>query len=328
MYYKEEELYNGMERVYLEEYKYSWIGECCRVGLCVNSLIIFCRADNNCTDGHEFLSQTNRASSWLNNLDALCPKVAWGITAWLLVYTNTDSKKRLIYGNDTKRGVFAKYKEECVKRYEFANKEDYDYCKANEDEASIKSLDEAFFAEHIKTEREYIRTFSRPECITEEYYQAILQCANEYIKWIEDEKRNEVQEEATNKSLNERPSVFHADELNFALLLSHLKDCSKGQRRIVDIDITTEDFANRILSADLSVFPQKVYKIFMLKMMSLHYINEGERTLWYEDAVRKAGITERDMKQQNTSENTFVQEFKYSEFKIKQTNTTKNRNCR
>ncbi|MBQ8221550.1 MAG: hypothetical protein IJZ31_10180 [Bacteroidaceae bacterium] len=188
MYYKEEELYNGTERVYLEEYKYNWIGECCRVGLCVNSLIIFCRADNNCTDGHEFLSQTNRASSWLNNLDALCPKVAWGITAWLLVYTNTDSKKRLIYGNDTKRGVFAKYKEECVKRYEFANKEDYDYYKANEDEASIKSLDEAFFAEHIKTEREYIRTFSRPECITEEYYQAILQCANEYIKWVEDNK--------------------------------------------------------------------------------------------------------------------------------------------
>ena len=188
MYYKEEELYNGTERVYLEEYKYNWIGECCRVGLCVNSLIIFCRADNNCTDGHEFLSQTNRASSWLNNLDALCPKVAWGITAWLLVYTNTDSKKRLIYGNDTKRGVFSKYKAECVKRYEYANKEDYDYYKANEDEVGIKNLDEAFSAEHITQEREYIRTFTRPDCITEEYYQAILQCAREYIKWVEDNK--------------------------------------------------------------------------------------------------------------------------------------------
>lgn len=202
MYYKEEELYNGTERVYLEEYKYSWIGECCRVGLCVNSLTIFCRADNNCTDGHEYLSQTNKASSWLNNLDTLCPKVAWGITAWLLVYTNTDSKKRLIYGNDTKRGVFSRYKAECVKRYEYANKEDYDYYKANEDEVGIKNLDEAFHAEHIKQEREYIRTFTRPECITEEYYQAILQCSNEYIKWVEDEKRNEAQDKAVNKNLN------------------------------------------------------------------------------------------------------------------------------
>lgn len=326
MYYKEEELYNGTERVYLEEYKYSWIGECCRVGLCVNSLIIFCRADNNCTDGHEYLSQTNKASSWLNNLGTLCPKIAWGIAAWLLVYTNTDSKKRLIYGNDTKRGVFSKYKAECVKRYEYANKEDYDYYKANEDEVGIKNLDEAFYAEHINQEREYIRRFTRPECITEEYYQVILECAKEYIKWVEE--RNEVQEETENKSRVERLPIFHADGLNFALLLSHLKDCSNGKRKIVDKDITAEGFAERILSADLSVFPQKVYKIFFLKQISDHYINDGEKPLWYNEAMRKAGITERDLNQQNESGNTFIQEFRYSKFKVKQVDTTKNNNCR
>lgn len=278
MYYKEEELYNGTERVYLEEYKYNWIGECCRVGLCVNSLVIFCRADNNCTDGHEFLSQTNRASSWLNNLDALCPKVAWGITAWLLVYTNTDSKKRLIYGNDTKRGVFSKYKAECVKRYEYANKEDYDYYKANEDEVGIKNLDEAFYAEHIKQEREYIRTFTRPECITEEYYQAILQCTKEYIQWVED-SREEVYTNVERTNDNRGELYIEKPCLDYGRLLGYLKawnDSAHNTRhtQIIDRSITTEEFRKKVRNAEMGVIEKPTYREFMIKAFEPYFPNE------------------------------------------------------
>lgn len=313
MYYKEKELYNGTERVYLEEYKYSWIGECCRVGLCVNSLIIFCRADNNCTDGHEYLSQTNRASSWLNNLDTLCPKVAWGITAWLLVYTNTDSKKRLIYGNDTKRGVFSKYKAECEKRYRYANKEDYDYYKANEDEVGIKHLDEAFYAEHIKQEREYIRRFTRPECITEEYYQAILQCSNEYIKWVDNDKR---QEEKATAPISTEDTYYENPPLHYDRLLGNLKEWNDSEKntrhiQIIDRHITAEEFRHGIRTANVKAITAAAYRGYVIKQLIPYFSNE-----WLQAVEESEGKPAREIKKSKPHEE-FQKQFSMKRYEIK-----------
>ena len=186
VYYKEEELYNGDKGVFEEKYNFCWIGDY-HIGLCMNAHSLFCRADN-CSDRHQHLSQTNRASSWLKILDTICPKMAWGITAWLLFYTNRDDKGRLRFFNTTKAEVFAKYKEECLARYRYIQKDEYDYLKENGDTDGIKALDETFLAEHMTQEREYISRFTHHECMTEEYYKAIVQCANEYVKWVEDSK--------------------------------------------------------------------------------------------------------------------------------------------
>ena len=302
------------------------------ISICLNSETPFCRAEKKgCCS---VLGNVNRDTPYLDRYDELCPKIARGITAWLLYFAPyhkdieelvfLNSQKNLISRDDFFKG----YKDLLHSIYKSSLSVRYKHYEVNNRLEDLKRLNDAFTNEHINREREYINNFTRHECMSEEWYNAVKQCANEYIKWVEDEKRNEVQEEATNKSLNERPSVFHADKLNFALLLNHLKDCTNRKRKIVDIDITTEEFANRILSADLSVFPQKVYKIFFLKQMSEYYINHGEQTLWYDDAVRKAGLTEKDFSQYNESSNTFIQDFNRFYYYTEQVNKAKSKGYR
>ena len=214
MYYKEDELYNSPEGVFAEEYIFNWCGDY-HIGLCINAQTLFCRADD-CSDRHQHLSQTNKASSWLKMLDTICPKMAWGITAWLFFYSNMDDKGRLRFLSTTKAEVFAKYKEECWARYRHLQKDEYDYLRENGDTDGIKELDEAFFSEHIRTERGYISKFAHHECMTEEYYKAIVQCAKDYIEWVEDKKLNKVQGEVSNverNSIIKQPKLIKEDEL-------------------------------------------------------------------------------------------------------------------
>lgn len=301
------------------------------IGLCTNSQTLFCRVEKQ-EKGHRYLGNFNPHSAIFakdgkeERYNTLFPKMAWGITAWLLFHYQYDNELEELYNEyASKNDIFTRYKDLCYTNHKEKYAKRYNQYSKNNPKKKDE-LDELFITTHIQQEREYISRFTHHECMTEEYYKAIVQCAKEYVKWVEE--RNEVQEETENKSRVERLPIFHADGLNFALLLSHLKDCSNGKRKIVDKDITAESFAERILSADLSVFPQKVYKIFFLKQISDHYINDGEKALWYNDAMRKAGITERDLSQQNESENTFIQEFRYSKFKVKQVDTTKNNNYR
>lgn len=336
IYYKEEDLNKIWEnKDSIEKFDITERGNY-RIALCVNSQTLFCRIEE-IEQGHRYLNNFSRSSHVFNSEDGIerynttFPKVAWGITAWLLRYTEFQLGILTFYvckeDVDEDTHNYKCYYERCHDLHKTIYNAVYS-TNTSAARTKQKELDKQFNKLHLTQEREYISKLSRHECMSEEHYQAILQCANEYIKWVENEKQNEVQEESSNNSNSERLSLFHADELNFALLLCHLKECSSGKRKIVDIDITTENFANKILSADLSVFPQKVYKIYFLKQISNHYINDGEKTLWHADAIRKAGLTEKDLSQQNESGNTFIQGFEYSKFKVKQNNTTKIKNHR
>ena len=345
MYYKEEELNRFWEvennvcgcvmkeeKHSLETFDLSDRGNY-YIGLCTNSQTLFCRIEKK-EEGHRYLGNLNPCSLIFakdgkeERYNTLFPKVAWGITAWLLFHYQYDSDLEELYNEDDSRDdIFARYKDLCYTIHKARYAKRYNHYSKNNPK-KIDELDELFITTHIQQEREYISKFSHHECMTEEYYKAILQCANEYIQWVEDSKAKKRETIIQLSNDNALPYIYHADNLNFVLLLEHLKDQSNSRRKIVNKDITTEDFVRRILSADLSVFPQKVYRIFFLKQISDHYINDGEKALWYKDAMRKAGITERDLSQQNESENTFIQEFRYSKFKVKQVDTTKNNNCR
>lgn len=205
MYYKEEELNRFWEvennvcgcvmkeeKHSLETFDLSDRGNY-YIGLCTNSQTLFCRIEKK-EEGHRYLGNLNPCSLIFakdgkeERYNTLFPKVAWGITAWLLFHYQYDSDLEELYNEDDSRDdIFARYKDLCYTIHKARYAKRYNHYSKNNPK-KIDELDELFITTHIQQEREYISKFSHHECMTEEYYKAILQCANEYIQWVEDSK--------------------------------------------------------------------------------------------------------------------------------------------
>lgn len=292
VFYKESELYNGIRGVFAERYIYSWV-ENWQIGLCTNAEDIFCRVDD-CSDKHCVLSQTNCSSSWLKEFDTICPKIAWGITAWILYYSNTDDKGRLRFYNNTRASIFNQYKNECELRYKHSLKDEYDYLRENGDVCGANVLDSGFLPQHIEKERTFIQKFAHHECIAKAYYDAVLQCAYEYIGWIEENgkvKQTEVKQAPSHQCelYTEEPTLNYGGILDYLKKWKNSSYNTKGTS-IVSEELTTSEFCNRIRNADVSVISKVVYRDF-ITLQFAPYFPDG----WMDDVVTSTGRSKKRM---------------------------------
>ena len=311
MYYKEEELNRFWEvennvcgcvmkeeKHSLETFDLSDRGNY-YIGLCTNSQTLFCRIEKK-EEGHRYLGNLNPCSLIFakdgkeERYNTLFPKVAWGITAWLLFHYQYDSDLEELYNEDDSRDdIFARYKDLCYTIHKARYAKRYNHYSKNNPK-KIDELDELFITTHIQQEREYISKFSHHECMTEEYYKAILQCANEYIQWVEDEKRNEVQEvKTTTPSIED---VYHESKaLHYDRILDYLKawnesDHNKRHISVIDADIATEEFRHRIRTADMNVITAVGYRDYLTLQLAPYFSKE-----WIREVEQNVGRAKENM---------------------------------
>lgn len=162
------------------------------IGLCTNSYPMFCRRQNNVPDSDcSWMEVLTPSSSILKHdneekeYNALCPKIAWGIAAYLLFHSYTDTKGRVLFKMNQEvvqpSDLFQHYQEQNKIHYTILNKEDFDYYKSIGD---TTSFDKEFFDYHIAQEESLInrQNVSIPDCIKEK--------AKEYIEWVKANSNN------------------------------------------------------------------------------------------------------------------------------------------
>lgn len=199
--YKEEDLLKTINGKFIvEAYKHK-ITQNKVIGLCTNSFPMFCRKQDNVPDSDcswmEILT-SNPSILKHDNIEeeynTRCPKIAWGIAAYLLFHSYTDTKGRTLFkiNQDAVQpsDLFRYYNEQNKKHYTTLNKEDFDYYKSIGD---TTSFDKEFIEHHIAQEESLInrQNTSIPDCIKEK--------AKEYIEWI---KSNRNDKEIDNAHVN------------------------------------------------------------------------------------------------------------------------------
>lgn len=219
--YKEEELLKTINGKFIvEAYKHK-ITQNKVIGLCTNSFPMFCRKQDNVPDSDcswmEILTSSPSILKHDNieeEYNTRCPKIAWGIAAYLLFHSYTDTKGRTLFKINQNAvqpsDLFRYYNEQNKKHYTTLNKEDFDYYKSIGD---TTSFDKEFIEHHIAQEESLInkQNTSIPDCIKEK--------AKEYIEWI---KSNRNDKEIDNAHINttkyppELLDLFngHEDEIN------------------------------------------------------------------------------------------------------------------
>ena len=167
------------------------------LGGCYNSIPYFLRMQER-QEGHEswFEALHEHASVLVEgNYEKLCPKVAWGFTAYLACHTKIDKELGLCFlieGTEVgKERLFLEYLNLCKSVYLAKNKRKYDHYKASKDELSLARLDRSFHEQHLQQEESLItRTLSTiiptlGKNIDEAIFDGNLhRLAKEYIKWV------------------------------------------------------------------------------------------------------------------------------------------------
>lgn len=188
--YKEEDLLKTINGKFIvEAYKHK-ITQNKVIGLCTNSFPMFCRKQDNVPDSDcswmEILTSSPSILKHDNieeEYNTRCPKIAWGIAAYLLFHSYTDTKGRTLFKINQNAvqpsDLFRYYNEQNKKHYTTLNKEDFDYYKSIGD---TTSFDKEFIEYHISQEESLInkQNTSIPDCIKEK--------AKEYIKWCADKE--------------------------------------------------------------------------------------------------------------------------------------------
>jgi hypothetical protein len=151
-------------------------------GLCTNCDTFFLRR------GHYTIMQSrNPHSANLDNearqYNELCPKVAYGIVAWLLFHTYWDEKRCVLRRGSYDGWVelFGAYKAECYKRWRYANAEDYTYFDEERLIAEARKLDEEFVASCLEREESFINAQDKPLWIGEEHWARLMELARKML---------------------------------------------------------------------------------------------------------------------------------------------------
>lgn len=238
--YKEEDLLKTINGKFIvEAYKHK-ITQNKVIGLCTNSFPMFCRKQDNVPDSDcswmEILTSSPSILKHDNieeEYNTRCPKIAWGIAAYLLFHSYTDTKGRALFKINQNAvqpsDLFRYYNEQNKKHYTTLNKEDFDYYKSIGD---TTSFDKEFIEYHISQEESLInkQNTSIPDCIKEK--------AKEYIEWCIYKKENldnakdpspkEDIKQATPNSQSFRNIIQHKDPEMFLKRLHDLIDGRSG----------------------------------------------------------------------------------------------------
>lgn len=219
--YKEEELLKTINGKFIvEAYRCKRIGSTV-IGLCKNSSPMFCRQESDIPETEcSWMQVLNDQSSILKHdgqeveYNSICPKIAWGITAYILFYSDKDDQGDIYFEiNDeavTEQVLFDSYFSLNENKYKTDNKKRYKSCISRK---KTNDFDKEFIEYHISQEESLInkQNTSIPDYIKDK--------AKEYIEWI---KSNRNDKEIDNAHINttkyppELLDLFngHEDEIN------------------------------------------------------------------------------------------------------------------
>lgn len=238
--YKEEDLLKTINGKFIvEAYRCKRIGSTV-IGLCENSSPMFCRQENDIPEtDHSWMQSLNNQSSILKHdgqeieYNSICPKIAWGITAYLLFYFHKIANGRLLFKVNQKKVehpiIFDYYYELNRNYYTKANKVYYEDCEAINE---LAKFDKEFIEYHISQEESLInkQNTSIPDYIKDK--------AKEYIEWCIYKKENldnakdpspkEDIKQATPNSQSFRNIIQHKDPEMFLKRLHDLIDGRSG----------------------------------------------------------------------------------------------------
>lgn len=238
--YKEEELLKTINGKFIvEAYRCKRIGSTV-IGLCKNSSPIFCRQESDTPETEcSWMQVLNDQSSILKHdgqeveYNSICPKIAWGITAYILFYSDKDDQGDIYFEiNDeavTEQVLFDSYFSLNENKYKTDNKKRYKSCISRK---KTNDFDKEFIEYHISQEESLInkQNTSIPDYIKDK--------AKEYIEWCIYKKENldntkypspkEGIKQATPNSQSFRNIIQHKDPEMFLKRLHDLIDGRRG----------------------------------------------------------------------------------------------------
>lgn len=219
--YKEEELLKTINGKFIvEAYRCKRIGSTV-IGLCKNSSPMFCRQESDIPETEcSWMQVLNDQSSILKHdgqeveYNSICPKIAWGITAYILFYSDKDDQGDIYFEiNDeavTEQVLFDSYFSLNENKYKTDNKKRYKSCISRK---KTNDFDKEFIEYHISQEESLInkQNTSIPDYIKDK--------AKEYIEWIRSNRNDKEIDNAhinTTKYPPELLDLFngHEDEIN------------------------------------------------------------------------------------------------------------------
>ncbi|WP_287676776.1 hypothetical protein [Bacteroides sp.] len=205
--YKEEDLLKTINGKFIvEAYRCKRIGSTV-IGLCKNSSPMFCRQENDIPETEcSWIQVLNNQSSILKHdgqeieYNSICPKIAWGITAYLLFYSDKDDRGDIYFEiNDEaveEQILFDSYFSLNENKYKTDNKKRHKSCISRK---KTNEFDKEFIEYHISQEESLInkQNTSIPDYIKDK--------AKEYIEWI---KINYIKNEQCIKEKKNTPSPY------------------------------------------------------------------------------------------------------------------------
>lgn len=188
--YKEEELLKNINGKFIvEAYRCKRIGSTV-TGLCKNSSPIFCRQEYDIPETeYSWMQVLNNQSSILKHdgqeieYNSICPKIAWGITAYLLFYFYKNINGVLFFKiNQMKVNLQTMFDYYYNLNRDYYTKANIDYFEDCELTDNIATFNKDFIEHHIVQEESLInkQNTSIPDYIKEK--------AKEYIKWCADKE--------------------------------------------------------------------------------------------------------------------------------------------
>lgn len=229
--YKEEDLLKSINGNFIvEAYRCKRIQNTV-IGLCTNSYPMFCRRQDNVPDSdYSWMEVLTPSSSILKHdnieekYNACCPKIAWGIAAYLYYYSNEDERGNVYFIANKKavtlQSLFSQYYNLNKERYSSFNKGYYLRCQSME---KTDEFDREFIEFHIKEEKSISKSFI-PDDLTK--------ISKEYIEWL-----NRNYEEFKTKDSAPLSELFkaHTPIAIRKAFIDRIKDKSKGYEIIAEI---------------------------------------------------------------------------------------------
>lgn len=127
------------------------------IGLCQNSIPLYCRCGNVNDAGNSLLHEQSWQHDNVEQYNQQCPKCGWGVYAFLAGHGRLQDDGCIRFYDDGSGVLVGKlyelYFNQCKAIYERLHENDYKYYRDIQDYGSLNNLDEAFVKEHLAFER-------------------------------------------------------------------------------------------------------------------------------------------------------------------------------
>lgn len=186
------------------------------LSLIKNTIPVALRWEENNSNYSVLLAEHYRECSWFSwnnpqegkDYDCRCPKIAWGIVAYLGYHCWIDEDGELDWdGGCTIEQMYGRYHDEALRLSRLKNKA---YCKAvrHNDATMMQTLVAVLEDAHIKDEAMYVEQSKGADVVLGK---PILDTAQRYIEWLQTSYRNNTAQQAEPNTQKPTDGVPFAD---------------------------------------------------------------------------------------------------------------------